>query len=167
MPCLICKKKTKKNSKLCKRHLRTYMWDSSLQGVRLKKRGPGSRYTTKKFHKTEIMLTKIIEHIYGMKNVVTSWHPVWAETDKGVLYEYDIYIPSLRLLIEYNGVQHYRYTSFFHKNEATFKKQLARDKKKKILAKENGYTLVVFKYDEPIVTGYVRGKILEKFNNGS
>lgn len=135
------------------------MWDSSIQSYRLKKRYRGSRYTTDKYHKLEIELTKIIEHYYGSDDVFTSVHPIWAVTDKKVLYEFDIYIKSKNLFIEYNGIQHYKYTKFFQKNKKVFIQQKKRDKKKYKLAKDNGFSVLVFKYDEPIFRHHVINKI--------
>jgi hypothetical protein len=141
------------------------MWDSSIQGYRLKKRLHGSRYTDQKFHKNEIKLTKIVEAYYGTSNVVTSFHPMWAISPKQVLYEYDIYVKDRRLLIEYNGIQHYEYTPFFHHNERNFIRQQRRDKIKSVLAKENEFKLIVFKYDEPLFKDYVLNKLEGKCND--
>lgn len=145
--------------KLCRKHDKLFMWDSSIQGYRLKKRSRGSRYTNENFHKSEIKLTKIIEDHYGSNNVVTAFHPIWAETPRRVLYEFDIFIKSENVLIEYNGKQHYEFTPFFHKYAKTFVKQQQRDKHKAKLAKNNGYQLIIFKYDEPIFKDYVLDKI--------
>lgn len=135
------------------------MWDSSLQGYRLKKRSRGSRYTIQDFHKNEIRLTKIIEAYYGTSNVVTSFHPSWAVSPRQVLYEYDILIKDKKILIEYNGRQHYEFTPFFHKYERNFVKQKQRDRCKIRLAKENGFKLIIFKYDEPMFKDYVLNKL--------
>lgn len=159
MPCLICKKEAE--DKLCKKHSKVYMWDDRLKGIRLRKRGAGSRYTSAKYHNTEKNVTRIVEKIYGMSEVVTAWHPIWAKNRKGVLYEFDIYIPKYKLLIEYNGAQHYKYTPFFHKTKKAFIKQKTRDRTKKRMAERNGYTLVVIKYDEPIVHSYIKNKLGE------
>jgi hypothetical protein len=141
------------------------MWDSSSQGYRLKKKSSGSRYTELEFHKNEIRLTKILESYYGASNVVTSFHPKWAISPRRVLYEFDIFIKNKNILVEYNGIQHYEFTPFFHKYERNFIKQQRRDRDKKKLAKENGFKLVIFKYDEPIFKDHVLNKIEEQ--NGS
>lgn len=135
------------------------MWDSSVKGFRLKKRNNGSRYTKKGFHKTEIKLTKILEQFYGKSNIITSYHPIWAISDKGVLFEYDIYIKSINILIEYNGIEHYKFVKFFHNNRRKFEKRKKFDARKTRLAKENGFQLIVFKYDEPMFEDYIINKI--------
>jgi len=146
---------------LCERHKETYVYDPSILGFRLKKRysGYNSRYTGEKFHKNEIRLTKILEGYYGKTNVITSYHPLWAVSVCGVLYEYDILIKDKHLLVEYNGRQHYEYTQFFHKNKLAFEEQKIRDKIKADLAKINSYSLVVFKHDEQLTDDYVLYKI--------
>lgn len=145
--------------KLCKMHRSRYMWDSSIQAYRLKKRSRGSRYTNEQYHKSEIKLTKIIESVYGTDDVFTSVHPIWALTEKGVLYEFDIYIKSKGMFIEYNGIQHYEYTDFFQKTKKKFNEQKKRDRRKHKLAKENNFSVLIFKYDEPMFKDYVVNKI--------
>lgn len=149
-------------SRLCWSHDKRYMWDSSVQGYRLKKRSRGSRYTVQNFHKNEIELTKIIESYYGVSNVVTSYHPKWAISPRQVLYEYDIFIKNKDILVEYNGRQHYEFTPFFHKNERNFRKQQQRDAHKVKLAKKNGGTLIIFRYDEPMFKDYVLNKLWQE-----
>jgi hypothetical protein len=51
-----------------------------------------------------------------------------------------------KIIIEYNGIQHYRFFLPFHKTEKDFIKQQERDKLKVIRAKEKGYTLIVVPY---------------------
>jgi hypothetical protein len=159
--CKICLKPAKNGDGLCYVHKKVYVLDESIEGYRLRKRGNGSstRYIQKKFHQHEICLTKLIEQFYGPKNVVTGFHPLWAISTKGALLEYDIYIPEKRLLIEYNGEQHYQFTPCFHKNKTRFILQQRRDKRKARLANKNKYILIIFKYDEPLIKDYVINKI--------
>lgn len=63
------------------------------------------------------------------------------------LKRYDFYIPSCRLLIEFNGEQHYRPIQFFLKSR-TFEQQQESDALKERWAKENGYNFLVIKYTE-------------------
>jgi len=63
----------------------------------------------------------------------------------GVL-RFDFYIPELNLLIEYDGAQHFVAVDFFG-GEESFKRTQIRDKIKNSWAKENGFNLVRFKYD--------------------
>ena len=156
--CLICRLP---GPELCPEHDMLYIWDSSIQGYRLKKRNHGSRYTSMPYHKKEIYITKVIENYFGKPSVVTSYRPLWAVSSKGVLLEYDIHIKNTNILIEYNSIIHYKYTKFFHKTYSKFKDQVNRDKLKKELAKENNYKLIIFTDNEPLNKSYIIKKIRE------
>ena len=155
--CYICYKEGVKG--LCSYHKTLYKWDSNIQGFRLKKKNRGSRYTKDSFHKSEIKLTKILEQVYGSKNVITSFHPIWALSLKGVLLEFDIYIKNKNILVEYNSDIHFKYTEFFHKTYTNFVKQKARDKRKAKLANKNNKCLIIITHDEPMFKDYIINKI--------
>jgi len=56
--------------------------------------------------------------------------------------ELDCFDRELKLAVEYNGVQHYKYIPFFHKNKEAFLNQKYRDDMKRRMCKENGITLI-------------------------
>lgn len=60
--------------------------------------------------------------------------------------ELDCYNPKLKLAVEYNGIQHYRYTPKFHKNYAIFLNQRYRDYIKKQLCKKYNIKLIIVPY---------------------
>lgn len=64
---------------------------------------------------------------------------------------YDFYIPSLNMLLEYNGEQHYMPIRFDgmteEKAKTKFLQQIEKDKQKEEYAKSNNYNFVVIKYD--------------------
>lgn len=68
-------------------------------------------------------------------------------TGKSPLYA-DFYIPNKSLIIEVNGIQHFQYTSFFHKSKLDFFKAQARDRKKEEWCELNDITIVQLNYDE-------------------
>lgn len=45
-------------------------------------------------------------------------------------YRYDFYIPSLNILIEIDGLQHYKFTKIFYKSRQDFLKAKERDRRK-------------------------------------
>lgn len=74
------------------------------------------------------------------------------------LQSLDIFIPSLRLGIEYQGEQHYRPVDFFG-GEDSFKRTVERDKRKAELCQKHDIKLLYWKYDEVISMERVRKKI--------
>jgi hypothetical protein len=54
------------------------------------------------------------------------------------LLRFDFYIPKHNIFIEYNGEQHYRYCSTFHKTEEDFEDSKRRDAIKKNYAEQHG-----------------------------
>lgn len=148
MSCLLCKKPS--IGDLCNKHSEIFIYDKENELFRKKKRltkGARGRDNRIKYHNTERKLAEILRIIFGRKKVITSVHPKWAVSPKGALLEYDIAVPSKKLLFEYNGKQHYIYPNFFHKTKVGFTQQLIRDKSKKFIAKERGWSLIVIKYD--------------------
>lgn len=60
---------------------------------------------------------------------------------------FDFFIPSLRLVIECQGLQHREHIRYFHKTRQEFHKQQDRDRRKRDLCKLNGFKLIEI-YDE-------------------
>ena len=58
---------------------------------------------------------------------------------------YDFYLPEYNILIEYQGIQHYKEKEFFG-GKKQFKKQQYHDNLKRKYAKDNGYKLLELKY---------------------
>jgi hypothetical protein len=62
--------------------------------------------------------------------------------------ELDCYNESLRLAVEYQGEQHYKFIPYFHKNREAFLNQKYRDELKRMRCKELGITLIEVPYTE-------------------
>ena len=60
--------------------------------------------------------------------------------------ELDCYNANLKLAVEYNGIQHYKYTPYFHRNYDHFTNQKYRDDMKRRMCKENGVYLIEVPY---------------------
>lgn len=75
--------------------------------------------------------------------------------DKSYL-SYDFYIPNKSLLIEYNGLQHYKFCNDFHKTLHDFHRQKHHDWLKRKYARDNNINLLTISYKDDIV------KILEE-----
>lgn len=60
--------------------------------------------------------------------------------------ELDCYNDKLKLAVEYNGEQHYKFIPFFHKNKEAFMNQKYRDIIKAQICKDHGITLIEVPY---------------------
>ena len=60
--------------------------------------------------------------------------------------ELDCFDPELKVAVEYNGIQHYQYVPYFHKNKEAFLNQKYRDQMKRQKCKENGVVLIEVPY---------------------
>lgn len=72
--------------------------------------------------------------------------PRWLVNDAtGFLMELDMVCDSMRVAVEYNGSQHYKYPNPFHANREEFDMQVDRDRHKRALCRTNGMRLVEVK----------------------
>lgn len=60
--------------------------------------------------------------------------------------ELDGYNENLQIAFEYNGIQHYEFTPYFHKNKENLFKQQERDELTRELCKKHGITLIEIPY---------------------
>lgn len=67
------------------------------------------------------------------------------------ILELDIYLPNINLAFEYDGIQHYKYIEYFHKDLEAFHDSQARDKFKDEKCKKMGITLIRVKDQEEYV----------------
>lgn len=70
----------------------------------------------------------------------------------------DVYVPSMRIGFEYQGMQHYQPVNVFG-GEDHFVRQITLDKRKRTLCKDNDVFLIEWKYDEPISKIVLKKKI--------
>lgn len=78
--------------------------------------------------------------------------------------EIDCYNDELKIGIEYNGVQHYKYIPFFHKNKEAFYNQKYRDEMKRVKCQQNGILLIEVPYNIQIenIEEYIKSKLTLK-----
>jgi hypothetical protein len=86
-------------------------------------------------------------------------------TVTGGLYnlELDCYNESLKLAVEYSGIQHYKYVPYFHKNKEAFLNQKYRDEMKRRLCKDADVVLIEVPYTvkTPDIRVFLIGKLRE------
>lgn len=75
--------------------------------------------------------------------------------------EIDCYCEELKLGIEYNGIQHYKYTPYFHASKDAFYNTKYRDEMKQRLCKNNGIKLIVVPYTVKVneIEDYLKSRI--------
>lgn len=98
--------------------------------------------------KGERMCCQVMEKIYGVpfKKVKPSW---LKNVETGKNLELDCYNDELKIAVEYNGEQHYKFPNYFHKEYDDFINQLRRDRLKSDLCAHNGIYLIIVPYNIP------------------
>lgn len=88
--------------------------------------------------------------------------PDWLKNKEGNNLELDMYCEELKLAIEYNGIQHYKFSSYFYKDEASFQKRLDDDKLKAQLCTNNKIDLIVVPYTVKDVKKYIIDELTKR-----
>ena len=101
--------------------------------------------------KSEAQLFVIISSFYP--DAVYQYRPNWLNKQS-----IDIYIPSLLIGIEYQGVQHYKPIEHFG-GEEHFQQQQENDRKKKQLCIDNGVILIEWPYSKEVTEAEVRKEL--------
>ena len=99
-----------------------------------------------KYSKCEKICRNVLHDMYP-KHIFSKERPNWLKNPNSkYCLEIDLYCDELKLAIEYQGIQHYVYTPYFHSCENDFKKQLKRDDIKKELCIKNNVKLIAVPY---------------------
>ena len=104
---------------------------------------------------TETTLYKIICMLFPDYKVIHHYRGAELEG-----LELDIWLPDLKVGIEYQGEQHYNVIEHWG-GKAGLEKRIANDKKKKTRCKALGYHLIEVKYTEEISEELVRKKVVQ------
>lgn len=83
----------------------------------------------------------VLESLFGVKFPNTRPHFLLNDIT-GKRLELDCYNESMRLAVEYQGIQHAKHVPFFHNTEADFHAQVYRDKLKRKLCIKYGIDLI-------------------------
>lgn len=123
----------------------------------IKKRGSGHD------SRGEVRCREYLENRFGvpfnkarpdfLRNQVTS------SNTKDNNLELDCFNQSLRLAVEYNGEQHYKFIPYFHRSRETFHNQKYRDEIKKYKCKENGIVLIEVPYNVKDIESYLESQL--------
>ncbi|GAB1405801.1 hypothetical protein MASR1M74_29830 [Lentimicrobium sp.] len=95
-------------------------------------------------------------HLFHLiKEIFPNHDPIFHYRGKELQgLELDIFIPALKLGIEYQGEQHYQIIEHWG-GEKGFEKRIENDKRKLELCKQNNYTLVEFTFNDDINRDFV------------
>jgi hypothetical protein len=102
---------------------------------------------------SERELLNMVKGIFPRNEVVHQASPEWLGRQR-----LDVFVPELRMAIEYQGRQHYEPVPFFG-GEGGFRQTQERDRLKLRLCSENGVAVVFFRYDEIITRELVESRI--------
>lgn len=70
---------------------------------------------------------KDLELILDQLNIMYEKEKTFDDLKYKSKLRFDYYLPQYHLCIEFNGIQHYEYVEYFHKDEDMFKEQLFKD----------------------------------------
>lgn len=114
----------------------------------------------RKMSRGQTALTDILKKLLPSEEIINEYHV-------GERLMLDVYCPSYKLGVEYHGRQHFYYTGRFFESRYDFVEAQKRDEKKIELCKENGITLVVFRYNDSLTEQSVYDRILDAIRNST
>lgn len=89
-----------------------------------------------------------ISYLLKKSNIQFERNKKFNDLKDKTFLSFDFYLPSLNILIEYNGKQHYEFCPNFHKDLHDFYKQKHHDWLKRKYCKKNNITLIVISYKD-------------------
>jgi hypothetical protein len=102
---------------------------------------------------SETLLYQLINEIFPDRKIIRHYRPEILE-----FFELDVFIPSLNLGIEYQGIQHFKSINHWGGKES-LEQTKKRDKRKKKLCEINKIKLIYFYYYEELSRELVENKI--------
>lgn len=102
---------------------------------------------------SEVELLRIVRDIFPSEEVIHQASPEWLGRQR-----LDIFVPRLKLAVEYHGQQHFEPVDFFGGETGLHATQV-RDARKAVLCAEHGVRLITFHYDEELTREMVFQRI--------
>ena len=102
---------------------------------------------------SESLLAKIIGRLLPGKELRRNERPAWLQG-----LELDVFVPALKLGIEYQGKQHFEAVPAWG-GEAALVEVQRRDAKKRLLCEQHGVTLVLIDFTEPLTEEHVASRL--------
>lgn len=107
---------------------------------------------------SEMRTFELTKKILSDQKVIFQHRPYFLKTNYGSQLSYDIYIPKLKIAIEYQGKQHYEPVDFFGGSE-TFLETQRRDVLKAKLSYKAGVKLIYINYWEELTKDLIEKRI--------
>lgn len=129
---------------ILKCNIHNHIWDTTRLGIFLKHEGKYCIYCSKtsSISFMENSLYSILNSYY--LNIIRQYKLIINNR----IFYLDFYIPKLNVIIEYDGKQHYEFTSFFQPTYQNFVNQVNRDRCLEQYCKENNIKLLRISYKD-------------------
>lgn len=115
------------------------------------------------FRKNEQKAIKIISHILLAEEVIENRGNFdWLRGDKGTKLRVDAYFPSEKLVLEYNGVQHFKPNKLMDRRQGRAEQRRRYTELRRKLIPKHGLNLLEINYNEPLTEEYLKTKLIEK-----
>jgi hypothetical protein len=111
------------------------------------------RRRDRKMSRGQGALTQIMRKLIPGAQIINEYHI-------GERLMVDVYCPKYKLAAEYHGRQHFQHISRFHETIGDFERAVERDQRKADLCKEQGITLVIFRYNDVLTEDLVYDRLL-------
>lgn len=109
--------------------------------------------------------SKLQRFIYDLACIAFKPYSIIHEYPIGDLNQrIDIFIPKLGIAIEVNGEQHYKYNSFFYKDELAWNNAMRLDNDKHKYLEEHGVKVVYIPFDTKIKTADQLKQLVDSIN---
>lgn len=109
----------------------------------------GDRLAVGGFKKKSKLHTQAKELIYSLFPTSVILEEVPVKPRNTVQY-FDFYINNIKLVIEVNGEQHYKFNTLYHASAQDFLRQRKNDQDKRDWCELNGITLIELPYNEDL-----------------
>ena len=130
----------------------TYVRGTDLRSGRIKScgclRDEAAMTNLKKLHREHSKGEQVIADILSKAEIPFETEKSFNDEKKIQLYRFDFYIPSMNSCIEFQGMQHMEFSSFFYKDRSEFLKAQERDRNKISYCLAHGIKLYCIPYWE-------------------
>jgi hypothetical protein len=112
--------------------------------------------------KNEARCRQVFEDIF--QRPFPTVRPSFLKRGNGRALELDGYNKDLKLAFEYQGIQHYKYSPWFHRSVKDYESQVQRDREKREMCKRANVTVIeiphTVKYDK--LDSYIRTELRKR-----